>query len=62
MPLPPDIYETERLLDEYLLFHYGTAAEVLPAMVAEVPALREAMAEAVDLQLLLPDALPVAPR
>ena len=48
MPLPPDIYETERLLDEYLLFHYGTAAELLPAMVAEVPALREAMAEAVD--------------
>ncbi len=25
-----NIYETRRLLDEYLLFHYGTAAEVLP--------------------------------
>lgn len=24
------IYETRRLLDEYLLFHYGTPAEVLP--------------------------------
>lgn len=24
------IYETTRLLDEYLLFHYGSAAEVLP--------------------------------
>ena len=23
-------YETERLLAEYLLFHYGTADEVLP--------------------------------
>ena len=25
-----NIYETERLLDEYLLFHYGTDDEVLP--------------------------------
>jgi putative 4-mercaptohistidine N1-methyltranferase len=25
-----NIYETRRLLDEYLLFHYGTADEVLP--------------------------------
>lgn len=25
-----NIYETRRLLDEYLLFHYGTAEEVLP--------------------------------
>ena len=25
-----NIYETRRLLDEYLLFHYGTPAEVLP--------------------------------
>lgn len=25
-----NLYETRRLLDEYLLFHYGTAAEVLP--------------------------------
>ncbi len=24
------LYETERLLDEYLLFHYGTAEEILP--------------------------------
>jgi putative 4-mercaptohistidine N1-methyltranferase len=48
MPSPPDIYETERLLDEYLLFHYGTAAELLPTMMAAAPVLREAMAEAVD--------------
>ncbi|QIF00111.1 methyltransferase domain-containing protein [Roseimicrobium sp. ORNL1] len=25
-----NIYETDRLLNEYLLFHYGSAAEVLP--------------------------------
>lgn len=25
-----NLYETRRLLDEYLLFHYGTAQEVLP--------------------------------
>ncbi len=25
-----NLYETERLVSEYLLFHYGTAAEVLP--------------------------------
>ncbi len=25
-----NLYETQRLLDEYLLFHYGTPAEVLP--------------------------------
>ena len=23
-------YETDRLLSEYLLFHYGTAEEILP--------------------------------
>lgn len=26
----PNIYETRRMLDEYLLFHYGSAEEVLP--------------------------------
>lgn len=26
----PDIYESTRLLDEYLLFHYGSESEVLP--------------------------------
>ena len=26
----PDLYETTRLLDEYLLFHYGSADEVMP--------------------------------
>lgn len=26
----PDFYETERALSEYLLFHYGTPAQVLP--------------------------------
>lgn len=25
-----NIYETRRLLDEYLLFHYGAPQEVLP--------------------------------
>ncbi|MGI8603260.1 MAG: putative 4-mercaptohistidine N1-methyltransferase [Verrucomicrobiales bacterium] len=25
-----NVYETERLLDEYLLFHYGTVEEILP--------------------------------
>lgn len=34
-------YESERLLAEYLLFHYGTAAEILPA---DAPAgMREAL-------------------
>lgn len=47
MPLPPDIYETGRLLDEYLLFHYGAAADLLPEVEA-VPALRQALAGAVD--------------
>src|SRR6476469_4480387 len=27
---PANLYETERLLAEYLLFHYGTSEEVLP--------------------------------
>jgi putative 4-mercaptohistidine N1-methyltranferase len=46
MPSPPDIYETGRLLDEYLLFHYGAAAEVLPEFDG-APAARQAMAAAV---------------
>jgi len=25
-----NVYETPRLLDEYLLFHYGSAEEILP--------------------------------
>jgi putative 4-mercaptohistidine N1-methyltranferase len=28
--MPDNIYETRRLLDEYLLFHYGSADEVMP--------------------------------
>jgi putative 4-mercaptohistidine N1-methyltranferase len=28
--MPPNPYETDRLLAEYLLFHYGTEAELLP--------------------------------
>ena len=27
---PPDFYETERALAEYLLFHYGSAEQILP--------------------------------
>ncbi len=46
MPSPPDIYETGRLLDEYLLFHYGTAAEQLP-LGMDLPG----MAAAVDFPL-----------
>jgi putative 4-mercaptohistidine N1-methyltranferase len=30
LPAQVNIYETRRLLDEYLLFHYGAAHEVLP--------------------------------
>jgi hypothetical protein len=30
MSATPNLYETRRLLDEYLLFHYGMPAEVLP--------------------------------
>ncbi|RYD35633.1 MAG: hypothetical protein EOP87_07035, partial [Verrucomicrobiaceae bacterium] len=25
-----DVYETAKLVDEYLLFHYGTEADILP--------------------------------
>lgn len=35
----PDYYETERALSEYLLFHYGSAAEVLPWSFGPVSAL-----------------------
>lgn len=45
MPLPPEIYESRRLLDEYLLFHYGTADELLPAAPAP-PAMLAALREA----------------
>lgn len=49
MPLPPDIYESERLLDEYLLFHYGTAAEILPVATAGLaPVLTDALAASLD--------------
>jgi len=50
MPSPPDIYETSRLLDEYLLFHYGTAAEMLPMVAGSelAPALTEALAASLD--------------
>lgn len=34
-----DDYESEKLLGEYLLFHYGTAAEILPAVVGMESAL-----------------------
>jgi putative 4-mercaptohistidine N1-methyltranferase len=35
-----NIYETERLLSEYLLFHYGEDSEILPWPVGPVEALR----------------------
>lgn len=48
MPSPHDIYETERLLDEYLLFHYGAADELLPAAVELPPELTAALAASLD--------------
>lgn len=38
-----DTYESSRLLDEYLLFHYGTTEEVLPIDVALPSAMRDAL-------------------
>ena len=38
-----ETYESSRLLDEYLLFHYATADEVLPPDVAWPAAMREAL-------------------
>jgi putative 4-mercaptohistidine N1-methyltranferase len=38
-----NIYETQRLVDEYLLFHYGTDAEVLPWTFGPSQALRFAV-------------------
>lgn len=51
MPSPPDIYETRRLLDEYLLFHFGTAEEILPPPGDESPAWRAALATGLDFPL-----------
>jgi len=40
----PNIYESPRLLDEYLLFHYGSEAEVFAdAEIPYPPAMREAL-------------------
>ena len=50
-----DIYSTEKLLNEYLLFHYGSADEVLPYQFGPVEALgfvRRCVAECVDLKSL----------
>ncbi len=38
-----DLYESRRLLDEYLLFHYGSEHEVLPAPVAWPQAMIDAL-------------------
>jgi putative 4-mercaptohistidine N1-methyltranferase len=37
------IYESGKLLAEYLLFHYGTAEEILPAMTAAPAGMRDAL-------------------
>ncbi len=52
-------YETDKLLHEYLLFHYGTPAEVLPWPAGPYDALDYAVrcvSECVDLALLPPGA------
>jgi len=36
---PPDFYETDRATSEYLLFHYGLPAQVLPWAFGPAPAL-----------------------
>ena len=41
MSTNPNPYESARLLAEYLLFHYGTAAEILPE--AAPAGMREAL-------------------
>jgi putative 4-mercaptohistidine N1-methyltranferase len=53
-----NIYETERLLSEYLLFHYGEDAEVLPWPGGPVDALRypvRCVSECFDLSRLPPE-------
>ena len=48
-------YETEKLLGEYLLFHYGSAAEIVPPLPGLEPALDYAVrcvSECVDRSLL----------
>ncbi|MGA0845017.1 MAG: putative 4-mercaptohistidine N1-methyltransferase [Luteolibacter sp.] len=37
------IYETDKLLAEYLLFHYGSAEETLPSQVALAPGMSDAL-------------------
>ena len=37
------IYESEKLLAEYLLFHYGAAEEILPDMAATPGGMRDAL-------------------
>jgi SAM-dependent methyltransferase len=52
-------YETERLLSEYLLFHYGRAEEILPYAGGPVEALgfaRRVVTECVDVAGLPPGA------
>lgn len=38
-----DVYESDKLLAEYLLFHYGSAEEVLPAVGAWPPGMTQAL-------------------
>jgi len=38
---PPDFYETERALAECLLFHYGSAEQILPWTFGPVGALND---------------------
>lgn len=43
MPVIPAIYESEKLLSEYLLFHYGAADEILPPPRSWPAGMREAL-------------------
>ncbi len=61
MPAPANIYETRRLVDEYLLFHYGTAEDILPAVEDEPAAWRAALAAGLDFPVRTASYLSPAP-
>ncbi|MGB6220368.1 putative 4-mercaptohistidine N1-methyltransferase [Haloferula sp.] len=46
--MPDNLYETDKLVSEYLLFHYGSAEEILPP--GAPPGMREALDFAVRTQ------------
>lgn len=61
MSASPNIYESRRLLAEYLLFHYGAAEDVLPEVDDESAAWRAALATGLDFPVRTASYLSPAP-